>query len=108
MVTWVLRCRYWRTVWWFLSGERCDWPVGGSRFSISTLWDRLAGLELKYSGVREPKLDVPIIEVEADDGVAVDLYNESYPRRIRSTTWSVEGPENGKASCSIQAGLSMK
>lgn len=37
---------------------------------------------MKFFGLREPQLDVPVIEVETDDGVVVDLYNENDLRTV--------------------------
>jgi hypothetical protein len=35
-----------------------------------------------YVGVRPPELNVPLIELETDNGEIVDLYNESSLRRV--------------------------
>jgi hypothetical protein len=40
---------------------------------------------MKFSGIRDPQRDVPLIEVERSDGTLVDLYNEC---RLRSVVVS--------------------
>lgn len=38
--------------------------------------------DMRFSGMRDPKMDQPLIEVETLDGEVVDLYNENYLRAV--------------------------
>lgn len=37
---------------------------------------------MKFSGMRDPQTDLPLIEIETTDGRVVDLYNEHYLRCV--------------------------
>ncbi len=37
---------------------------------------------MKFTGMRDPQPDVPLIEIETTDGRVVDLYNEQYLRSV--------------------------
>jgi len=51
-------------------------------FDLSNGYFESADFDVKFSGIREPQTDVPIIEIERSDGHVVDLYNEHWLRSV--------------------------
>ena len=76
----------------WVSGGLDDVDVGNSRLCLVISKCALASLryatifaeafEVKFSGMRDPQMNVPLIEVETLDGQLVDLYNENYLRCV--------------------------
>lgn len=51
-------------------------------FVLSSGFSASGGSEVRFSGIRQPRLGAPNIEVETEGGQIVDLYNESNLRSV--------------------------